>query len=178
MKNIKAITLILLLICIAATMFSCMAGKGVSASDVKVGMTQDELDKLLREADIFYGRTENSWWFRDKNNNSVTVTFAEDGKTVADVSSVKKDLKNYDFEKLEIGMKIDEVYEIFGAPYGSNTSGMQTVYYRTADGKDFYIIYYYPDCVNWVLKVVDGERTMYLSSKTTTDSGSQSEPQS
>ena len=87
MKTAKHTVLILSLICVIPLLFSCASGRGISASDVRAGMSSDKLYCMLGTYGVYYGHDGDRLLFRDKKNRSVTVEFSEDMKTVAAVTS-------------------------------------------------------------------------------------------
>ena len=92
MKTAKHTVLILSLICVIPLLFSCASGRGISASDVRAGMSSDKLYCMLGTYGVYYGHDGDRLLFRDKKNRSVTVEFSEDMKNVAAVSSAAADL--------------------------------------------------------------------------------------
>lgn len=116
MKTAKHTVLILSLICVIPLLFSCASGRGISASDVRAGMSSDKLYCMLGTYGVYYGHDGDRLLFRDKNNRSVTVEFSEDMKTVAAVTSAAADPTDTDIGKITGGMTSSEVYAALGAP--------------------------------------------------------------
>ena len=66
MKTAKHTVLILSLICVIPLLFSCASGRGVSASDVRAGMSSDKLYCMLGTYGVYYGHDGDRLLFREK----------------------------------------------------------------------------------------------------------------
>lgn len=141
MKTIRIITIILLCACVMLVALSCTSVKGMSASDVKAGMTADELKEKLRSAGVHYAEYDNKILFANKNRKTVTVILSESDNTVSKVSTSARLPDNSDFDKLKVGMAMPEVYELIGAPLEMPTSGFYSESFCSAQG-DWYRIYW------------------------------------
>ena len=141
MKPTKYIALILSMMCVFPLLFSCTSVKGMSASDVKAGMTADELKEKLRTAGVHYAEYDNKILFANKNRKTVTVILSESDNTVTKVSTSSRLPDNSDFDRLKVGMTMPEVYELIGAPLEIPTSGFYSESFCSAQG-DWYRIYW------------------------------------
>ena len=139
MKITKHTALILSLICVIPLLFSCASGKGMSASDVRAGMSSDKLYGMFGTYGVYYGHDGDRLLFRDKKNRSVTVEFSEDMKTVSAVSSAAIDPTDTDIAKINEGMTASEVYAALGAPVGRDTSGIYSELFVSSSGNYFRI---------------------------------------
>lgn len=139
MKTAKHTVLILSLICVIPLLFSCASGRGISASDVRAGMSSDKLYCMLGTYGVYYGHDGDRLLFRDKKNRSVTVEFSEDMKTVAAVSSAAANPTDTDIGKITGGMTASEVYAALGAPVGRDTSGVYSELFVSSSGNYYRI---------------------------------------
>ena len=120
---------------------SCTSRKGMSASDVKVGMTAEELREKLYESYTCFAEYDNKILFANSSLKTVTVLISEDNETITKVTTASHLPDNSDFEKLSLGMTMPEVHELLGAPIAIPTNGIYTELFRSAQG-DYYRIFW------------------------------------
>ena len=69
----------------------------------------------------------------------------------------KKEVVDEDFEKIKVGMEVQEVVEIVGLPFDSYTSGVSSLAFKTTSGNIYSIGFYWSHERTGVLEVSDSE---------------------
>lgn len=140
MKRV-VITLILTIVC--CFLFSACKFD-FDSSKIKVGMTHDEVNSLVPDEHNKFSYMNYSF-FSDSDDNWIVVQYDSENKNVTQVETFKKrEVTDADFQKIKEGMTPFEVVENIGLPYGSFTSGMLTLAFKTDDGNEYWV-YFIPE---------------------------------
>ena len=108
----------------------------------KVGDTFDNDNPLVTPSEMHDLYWYCDYYFFEYSRKNYVLLFDYMSNTISELYSYPiREVKDEDFDKIEEGMYVQEVVELVGLPFGSYTSGLLSLSFRSTSG-NMHVIYF------------------------------------